>query len=545
MGQKLEDTQPEIDLQQGQISTDHDLQRRLGNRQVQLLAIGGTIGTALFVTIGNGLAAGGPGSLLVAFSLYCIVLACVNNCISEMTVLHPVPGGFIRLAGHWVDEALGFMVGWIFFFYEALMVPFEITAINLLLTYWRDDIPPAAVCAACIALYAIINVLVVHLFGEAEFWLSGGKVILLLILFLFTFITMVGGNPQHDAYGFRYWKNPGAFAEYRSTGDLGRFEGFLSCLWTAAFTIVGPEYLSIAGAETKRPRAILKTAFKTIYFRFVAFFVLGACCVGIVVPWNDATLQANLAGDSTASGAAGSPYVIAMMNLNIPVLPHLVNALLILTVFSAGNTLTYCATRSVYSLALAGHAPKALRKTTKSGVPIYAYCTAVPFSFLSFLQLSDNASSVLSWLVSLVTAGILIVYVVVCITYLRFYRACQVQGVNRGDFPFVGRFQPYCAYIGLAAVLLVTIFYGYAAFDPWSVEAFFQNYTMQLVAPVLYLGWKLVKRTRILSAKEIDLVWDRPVVDAYEAQFTDPTPGFWTEMGELVGLRRVVRGDQA
>ena len=147
----------ESDFQQGQVFLAHNLQRRLGNRQVQLLAIGGSIGTALFVSIGNGLAAGGPGSLLVAFSLYCLVLACVNNCISEMSVLHPVSGGFIRLAAKWVDEALGFMVGWTFFFYEALMVPFEITAINLLLSYWRDDIPPAAVCIACIVLYAYVS----------------------------------------------------------------------------------------------------------------------------------------------------------------------------------------------------------------------------------------------------------------------------------------------------------------------------------------------------------------------------------------------------
>lgn len=84
-----------------------------------------------------------------------------------------------------------------------------------------------------------------NFYGEAEFWLSGGKVILLGIVFAFTFVTMVGGNPQHDAYGFRYWNNPGAFAEYRSTGSLGRFEGFLACLWSASFTVVGPEYISM------------------------------------------------------------------------------------------------------------------------------------------------------------------------------------------------------------------------------------------------------------------------------------------------------------
>lgn len=90
---------------------------------------------------------------------------------------------------------------------------------------------------------SLLNGLAVKFYGEAEFWLSGGKVILIFILFAFTFITMVGGNPKHDAYGFRYWNNPGSFAEYLDKGGLGKFEGFLAALWSASFTVVGPEYI--------------------------------------------------------------------------------------------------------------------------------------------------------------------------------------------------------------------------------------------------------------------------------------------------------------
>jgi len=94
---------------------------------------------------------------------------------------------------------------------------------------------------------------------------------------------MVGGNPQHDAYGFRYWRDPGGFAEHITTGSLGRFEGFLGALWAASFCIVGPEYISMVAAEAKRPRIYIKQAFKTIYWRFGIFFIGGALCAGIVV----------------------------------------------------------------------------------------------------------------------------------------------------------------------------------------------------------------------------------------------------------------------
>lgn len=133
------------------------LHRRLNNRQIQLIAIGGTIGTGLFIGIGAGLAKGGPGSLLVCTALYSCVLALVNNSIAEMTTYMPVSGGFIRLAGAWVDDALGFMVGWNFFFYEALLIPFEIVALNLVLSFWNDNItnagPTAGFCAAIIISY--------------------------------------------------------------------------------------------------------------------------------------------------------------------------------------------------------------------------------------------------------------------------------------------------------------------------------------------------------------------------------------------------------
>jgi yeast amino acid transporter len=150
---------PDLEADNTHLADNADgLQRRLNNRQIQLIAIGGSIGTALFVSIGNGLARGGPGSLLIAYVLCPCVLALVNNSIAEMTTYMPVSGGFIRLAGHWVDDALGFMAGWNFFIYEALLIPFEITAINLVLGYWSDTIkepgPTAGICLGVIALYA-------------------------------------------------------------------------------------------------------------------------------------------------------------------------------------------------------------------------------------------------------------------------------------------------------------------------------------------------------------------------------------------------------
>lgn len=385
----------------------------------------------------------------------------------------------------------------------------------------------------------MLNVMTVKLYGEAEFWLSGGKVALIAILYSFTFVTMVGGNPKHDAYGFRYWQNPGPMAEFLTTGGFGRFQGFLAALWSASFGIVGPEFVSMAAAEATHPRVYIKRAFKTIYWRFFLFFILGALCVGVVIPYDDPTLVAILTGDEHNAGtAAASPYIIAMGNMGISVLPHIINALLLTSVFSAGNTYMYCATRTLYSLALEGRAPAFLTKCTKQGVPVFCVLVTTCFALLSFLQLNDGSARALTILTSLITAGGLINYITMCVTYIFFHRACLAQGVDRRSFPYYGRFQPYCAWIGLVGESLILFFYGYSSFTPWDVSKFFSCYTMAIIAPVLFTTWKLIKRTKTVKPLEADLVWERPITDAYEAALSSQPVGFWTEMGRMVGLRR-------
>ncbi|KAF1972242.1 hypothetical protein BU23DRAFT_535202 [Bimuria novae-zelandiae CBS 107.79] len=522
----------------GQLDNVDGLQRHLGNRQLQLIAIGGSIGTATFVSISVGLLKGGPGSLLLAYTIYTCMLSLVNNCQAEMSSYMPVTGGFVRMSGKWVDEALGFMVGWNFFLYEAILVPFEITALNLVLSYWRDDIPDEAVVAGCIVLYFCINAFAVTWYGECEFWFAFGKVFLLTMLFSFTFITMVGGNPKHDAYGFRYWKHPGPFADHAVDGPLGRFEGFLAALWNAAFTVVGPEYVSMVAGEARRPRKYMKAAFKATYARLGLFFIGSALCVGIVIPHDETTLIKILLGSADGAGtAAASPYVIAMKNLGIEGLPHITNALLVSSIFSAGNAYTYYGTRCLYGLAIENQAPCFLRKCTKTGVPINCLCVVMLFPFLAFLNASKGPRKVFIWLTNIITGAQVINYIVICINFIFFYRACKTQGLDRRTLPYSGRFQPWSAYIPLVFLTCVAMCYGYTVFLPgyFSTEAFLTFYMMLLVDLVLFVGWKLWKKTKFVKASEADLIWDKPIIDAYENGLMGEHIGFWRDLGNMFG----------
>ena len=242
---------------------------------------------------------------------------------------------------------------------------------------------------------------------------------------------MVGGNPAHDVFGFRHWNrgfilNPisktstesptasrvsGApFAEYIKEGDLGRFLGFLACFIQASFTIagkvvfqkhshdaadpnpiLGPDYVAMTAGEAERPRTVLPRAFRGVSIRLTTFFILGSLCIGIVVPYNDPDLLNAIS--KAVPGAGSSPYVIAMQRLGIPVLPHIVNALILWSVFSAGNSYVYCASRTLYGLALEGKAPKLFTKCTKSGIPVFSVTATLVIALSGKSLSSDQATS--------------------------------------------------------------------------------------------------------------------------------------------------------
>ncbi|KAF2255845.1 hypothetical protein BU26DRAFT_9593 [Trematosphaeria pertusa] len=504
----------------GSVKTVYDsTHRKLKPRHIQLIGIGGTIGTALYVQIGRGLMNGGPGSLFMAFTIWCSFILAVTLCMAEMVTYLPISSPFIRFAGRFVDDAFGVAAGWNFFVFEAALVPFEIVACNVIIHFWSDIVPTGAIIAITLVLYGLINLLAVKWYGETEFWAALGKVLLIIGLIIFTFIAMLGGNPIHDRYGFRYWKNPGSFAELYYTGDLGRFLGFLQCLIQASFTIAGPDYVSMAAGEAENPRSIMPRAYNAVFYRLTTFFVLGSLCVGINVPYNDPEMMA--AFKEGKPGAAASPYVVAMNRLRIQGLPHIVNAMVLASAFSAGNSYVYCASRSLYGLALEGKAPRFLTKCTKQGVPFYCVFVVLVIALLSFLQLGENSAVVLDWFVSLVTASQLINFSVMCFTFLRFYKACQVQGIDRNLLPYKGMLQPYAAYYGLTGTFIMTFVGGYTVFlkGQWDIPSFLFSYMMIFIFPVLFIGWKILKKTNFKKAHEIDLQQDLDEIEEYTRTF--------------------------
>ena len=158
----------------------------------------------------------------------------------------------------------------------------------------------------------------------------------------------------------------------------------------------------MAAGEAENPRTVMPKAYNKVFGRLTAFFVLGSLAVGINVPYNDRELIDAFEND--AAGAAASPYVVAMNRLKIGVLPDIVNAMVLTAAFSAGNSYVYCASRSLFGLALEGKAPRIFTRCTRNGVPIYCVGFVLAISLLSFLQVSNGSAKVLGWFVNLVSS---------------------------------------------------------------------------------------------------------------------------------------------
>lgn len=187
--------------------------------------------------------------------------------------------------------------------------------------------------------------------------------------------------------------------EYLESGSLGRFLAIIGCFVQAAFSFQGVELVAIAASETENPRRNIKKAVGRVFWRILFFYIIGVFVTGLIVPYNDPNLL------QSTGNAAESPYVIAMRRAGISGLPHVVNAAVFTSAFSAGNSFMFTASRILYGLALRGQAPRIFAYTTKKGLPIAAVIGSSAFPWLAFLTISNGASTVFNWFVNLSTVG--------------------------------------------------------------------------------------------------------------------------------------------
>ncbi|KAF8806852.1 general amino acid permease 1 [Phlegmacium glaucopus] len=494
----------------------HDLdrvQRRLKQRHVQMY-IAGTIGTGLFLGSGHALQGAGPLGALIAYALVGTVAYSSLCAIGEMTTWAPISGTFPHFAARWVDPALGFAVGWNYFYTNAISTPVEITAAVILLSFWDSNTShvPAYTAVLCV-LVSLVNIFGVRYFGESEFVFSLILVTLITGLILAGLVIDLGGGPDHDRIGFRFWKHPGPVARaglVNSHIGVDRFLAILGVIVQAAFSFQGMELVVIAASETESPRRNITKAVNRVFYRILIFYILGIIIIGMLVASDDPNLL------KSTGTAAQSPFVIAMNRAGVKVLPHIINGAVFTSAFSAGNSFLFCSSRVLYGLALRGQAPRFFTYCTKNGLPLFAVLFSSAFSWLAFMNVSNGGATVFNWFVNLSTTAGFSSWFAMNLTYIFFRRGMIAQGFDLTKNAYNNRMQPYIAYWGVFWTLFFIFVNGYAVFWKFNASNFLIAYINIPIFVVLYLGYKIFMRTKIWKPSEMDFVTGIPTPEETE-----------------------------
>ncbi|KAJ5223242.1 Amino acid/polyamine transporter I [Penicillium chermesinum] len=500
-----------------------NLQRRLKSRHVQFLALSGAIGTGLFVGAGQVLSLAGPLSAVLAYAITGFNLYAVINSMGEMATWLPLPGAVPVYASRFVDEALGFTLGWNYWYQFSIGVPIEISAAALVIDYWPNGVSSAVWITILYITIFVTNILPVRIYGELEFFLGSIKLTTIVGLMILMFIITLGGDPAGDRIGFRYWKHPGPMNVYLETGSLGRFLAFWKVFIQATFSYGGSEMVVVAAGETENPRRNIPKAVRRVFWRIAIFYVGSIFLVGLCVSSRDRRLLNAI--NSGASGAGASPFVIAIENGGIKVLPSIINAVILTSAVSAGNSFFYASTRVLYATALDGKAPRILRYE-KFGVPYACVAITAALSLLVYLNVSASSAEVFFWISNLSSVSTLVVWTSISVTYIRFYRGLKYHGIPRSQLPFKSPFQPYLAYFAIIFSSTVAFFNGFDAFFPghFSAKSFIPPYIDIPIFLCLFLGYKLVKRTKLVKLEDFDLWSGKEEADRLEAVWEEPKP---------------------
>lgn len=488
------------------------LKRHLKNRHLQMIAIGGAIGTGLFVGSGKALRTAGPAGILIGWALTGTMIYCMVMAMGELAVTFPVSGGFTTYATRFIDESFGYANNFNYMLQWLVVLPLEIVAASITVNYWGTD--PKYRDGFVALFYVVIvsiNMFGVKGYGEAEFVFSFIKVITVIGFIILGIVLVCGGGPVGGYIGGANWHNPGAFV-----GDTAgkRFKGVCSVFVTAAFSFAGSELVGLASAETANPRKSLPRAAKQVFWRITLFYIISLCLIGLLVPYNDK----RLIGASSVDAAA-SPFVLAIRNHGIKGLPSVINVVILIAVLSVGNSAVFGCSRTLTALAEQGFLPKIFGYIDRKGRPLVGIGFTSFFGLLSFIAASPKEGEVFDWLLALSGLSSLFTWMAICICHLRFRRALSAQGRSTDELSFVSPAGVWGSIYGTVLIILILAAQFWIALfpigSPPDAKDFFESYLSLPVVLVMYIGHKCYKRNwkLFIRAENIDIDTGRREVD--------------------------------
>ena len=481
----------------GQASADSPveggLQRNLKARHINLIAIGGAIGTGLFVGTGASISAAGPGGAIVSYGVIGIAIYFMMAALGEMVTHRPVAGAFETYTGEYVEPALGFTVGWMYWYSCAMTIAVELVASSIIMKYWFPDSPSLLWSVLFLGTILALNLFSARIFGESEFWFAGIKVITIIVFLLLGVAMIVGLIGGHEA-GLSNWTTGAA-------PFVDGWSGTFSVLMVAGFSFIGVESAAVAAGEAENPRTTMPRAINSVFVRIMLFYIGAIAVVATLVVYTDPSLL-----NASEDNIAASPFTIIFQRAGLAVAAAFMNAVVLTAVLSAGNSTLYVGSRLLYSMAGAGRAPRLFTRTTARGVPLWGVLATVAISMLGFLSSLVGDSVAYTWFYNATGLTGFIVWVCVCLAHLRFRAAWRAQGRSADELPYRARFFPVGTWFALIVFIGVIIGQGVnLAISGFTWYGLLVAYIGLPITVALWLGYKLMRDSRPLPLDKLDL----------------------------------------
>lgn len=481
---------------EGSTIQEGNLQRKLKARHLSMIAIGGAIGTGLFFASGSAISQAGPGGALMAYAIMGMLVYFMMTSLGEMATQIPIAGSFEVYANRFVDPALGFTLGWNYWFSWSITLAAELVAGALIVKFWFPDTPATLWAIIFLAILLALNVISVRAFGEAEYWFAGIKVvtvIIFLIVGLLMIIGILGGNTP----GFSNWKlDAGADGK---APFVGGFFTMLNVFLIAGFSFQGTEMVGLAAGESENPEKNVPKAIKTVFWRILLFYIGSIFVVGCLIPFTDPELL-----NGSIENVAASPFTLVFKNAGLAAAASLMNAIILTSVLSCGNSSLYCSSRMLYAMGQSGKAPKFFSYVTKGGVPIFAVLATASIGALAFFAslIGDGKIYQIFYNASGLTGFFIWLGVAIC--HFRFRKAWVAQGRSLSDLKYRSKFYPFGPVMAIVLCLIVVFGANIWVFqaEEFSWFDFITNYALIPIFVLLYVIYKIVNKTKIVPLKE-------------------------------------------
>ncbi|AKT51357.1 amino acid permease [Arsenicicoccus sp. oral taxon 190] len=472
---------------------DHQLRRSLTARHLNMIAIGGAIGTGLFVASGSSISTAGPGGALVAYGAIGLMVFLLMQSLGEMSTYLPVAGSFEAYGTRFVSPSFGFATGWNYWFNWAITVAAELVAAAIVMKYWLPDVPSWLWSAIFLTLLFLLNAASVKAFGESEFWFASIKV-LTVIIFLGVGVAMITGILAGPSPGFHSWT-------VGSAPFVGGGAGILAIFMVAGFSFQGTELVAVASGEAEEPERTIPWAIRAVFYRILLFYVGAIVVIGFLLPYTDGRL---LGGD--VKQVAVSPFTLVFERAGVLGAATLINAVILTSILSAGNSGMFASTRLLFGLARGGMAPAALGRVTRRGVPLAALLATTAVGALCFLTSLIGDGSAYVWLVNASGLAGFITWMGIAWSHYRFRKAYVAQGHDLDALPFRARWFPLGPLVALVMCAVVIGGQNYQALLGRSdVTGLVASYLGLPIFLLLWAGHKLVTRAPAVRLEEADL----------------------------------------